>query len=308
MKKLIIVLVALIMIVAANAQIERIDTLININHGSGYTYIDINNDGEDDFRVYNSSGTYGHSVLQGINGANILIDSSNHTGTSYALEINCNDSIDNQKTWVISGLIRRNISSTFVDIPQGAYRVPFRLFLLDTNSFTYNYKYGVIKLAVISNNNIIIGGYYINNTWNEPFPCGYSELDTAQTEIICTHYDTIAVYDTLPIYDTIIIPDTNVLTVYDTLTIYDTIVTHIYDTVIFIDTVLTNIYDTIIVYDTIECFTNIGINETEEEYGSFVFYNMRGEILDSGNLPLNQILIKAYQNGRRKRVFLIRRE
>lgn len=49
-------------------------------------------------------------------------------------------------------------------------------------------------------------------------------------------------------------------------------------------------------------YTSIKGNEFQESKGSFTYYDLNGKVLNIDNLPLNQIIIKAYNNGLRDKV------
>jgi len=125
----------------------------------------------------------------------------------------------------------------------GSHKQGFRLILTNPANGSLGYKYGYIDYTITPSGDIIINGWYYENTFNVPIVAN-SLLDYPY-DGNCVHYDTVVVQDTVvtQIYDTI------TTTIYDTITVTD--YTTVTDTLI-INTTLSlpspNNENTILVY------------------------------------------------------------
>ncbi len=108
----------------------------------------------------------------------------------------------------------------------GSNKQGFRLLLTNPANGSLGYKYGYIDYTITPSGDIIIHGWYYENTFNVPIVAN-SLLDYPY-DGNCIHYDTVTVQDTIvtQVYDTI------------TTTIYDTVTVTNYTTVT--DTLIIN--------------------------------------------------------------------
>ncbi len=107
------------------------------------------------------------------------------------------------------------------NIGMGSHKQGFRLILTNPANGSLGYKYGYIDYTITPSGDIIIHGWYYENTFNVPIVAN-SQLDYPY-DGNCIHYDTVTVQDTITttIYDTVTV--TNYTTVTDTLVINTTL-------------------------------------------------------------------------------------
>lgn len=112
------------------------------------------------------------------------------------------------------------------NLGNGSHKQGFRLILTNPANGTLGYKFGYIDYSIVPSGDIIIHGWYYENTFNVPIVAN-SQLDYPY-DGNCIHYDTVTVQDTIvtQVYDTI------------TTTIYDTVTVTNYTTVT--DTLIIN--------------------------------------------------------------------
>lgn len=58
-------------------------------------------------------------------------------------------------------------------------------------------------------------------------------------------------------------------------------------------------------YQGLDCenfYTSIKDNAVQKDKGSFTYYDLNGKVLNVNNLPINQLIIKAYDNGLREKI------
>jgi hypothetical protein len=221
--------------------VDNFDGVYPYSTASTFNF-DINADGQNDIRLtrsaftnpnivtcsgYGSLGTkygyfYGLSNTYGQN-------SVNGNGTSI-LGIDCTgDTLNILDTW--------NNTSKLYEITQfpmgicqsigfGTHKQGFKLIMTNPANGSLGYKYGYIDYTLTNVGDIIIHGWYYENTFNVPIVAN-SLLDYPY-DGNCIHYDTVTVQDTLitQVYDTI------------TTTIYDTVTVTNYTTVT--DTLIIN--------------------------------------------------------------------
>ena len=172
----------------------------------------------------------------------------------------------------------------------GSYKLGFRLTRKNLSAGKNGFLYGYIEYSLTTSGDIVVHGWYYNDTFNEPiianssikYPyngCLYQDTikthitinDTIKTCLeIVTKYDTIKTHIT--INDTIhkIIYDTTKITFHDTIhkTIYDTIKTHVTINDTIHKTIYTNVkvkvYDTINVPIAVTDTLIIKLNNTKE--------------------------------------------
>ena len=197
--------------------------------------LDINNDSQSDVKLQfnlgslstscgSSSGT-GHvtASFQGISNS-FGQNKVNAPVSSAVVGIDCtNDTLNVLDLWNNSSKLYYGwfpFQSLCLNIGIGTHKQGFRLIMTNPLNGALGYKYGYIDYTITSGGDIIIHGWYYENTFNVPIVAN-SQLDYPY-DGNCIQYDTVTVYDTVTttIYDTI------------TTTIYDTITTQVFDTVL----------------------------------------------------------------------------
>jgi hypothetical protein len=243
--------------------------------GSGNYNLDLNNDQLNDVKLsmtYSSStsitincgsttGTgYVTSTFQGIlntigqnkvNGPastnNVGLDCTGDTLNAFDLWNNQNNLY---RGWYPTNQLCYNIG-------MGSHKQGFRLILTNPANGSLGYKYGYIDYTITPSGDIIIHGWYYENTFNVPIVAN-SQLDYPY-DGNCIHYDTVTVQDTIVTQ------------------VYDTITTTIYDTV-----TVTN-YTT--VTDTLVINTTLGLPAPNNQNTILVYPNPASDhiTIDNGN-------------------------
>ena len=256
MKKLILPLMLLANTVYGQLiYVDNFDGVYPYSTSSTFNF-DINADGQNDIRLwrYSStssvtcsggsstakygnfrglSNTYGLNLLNGNGQSTIGIDCTNDT-------LNINDIWNEYSSLYRVTQFPNGICES---IGFGNHKQGFRLILTNPANGSLGYKYGYIDYTLTNVGDIIIHGWYYENTFNVPIVAN-SLLDYPY-DGNCVHYDTVVVQDTVvtQIYDTI------TTTIYDTITVTD--FTTVTDTLI-INTTLSlpspNNENTILVY------------------------------------------------------------
>jgi hypothetical protein len=194
--------------------------------------LDLNNDQLFDvkltFSYYESSFTCGNSsgsgaVISSFSGVLNTIGQNKVNGPSSndVLGIDCTydtlNSFDlwNNRNYLFKGFYPTN--QLCYNIGVGSHKQGFRLILTNPANGTLGYKFGYIDYSITPPGDVIIHGWYYENTFNVPIVAN-SLLDYPYNGN-CVHYDTVTVYDTITttIYDTVTV--TNYTTVTDTLVI-----------------------------------------------------------------------------------------
>ena len=153
--------------------------------------------------------------------------------TSYATNIatiDCTgDTLNNLDVWSIGGHVYHGCSynQLCTNVGYGPHKQGFRLILTNPANGSLGYKYGYIEYTLDNTGDVIIHGWYYENTFNVPIVAN-SQLQYPY-DGNCIHYDTVTVQDTLVTQ------------------IYDTITTHIN----VYDTVLVSVTDTLIINSTL---------------------------------------------------------
>jgi hypothetical protein len=193
---------------------------------SGFN-LDINNDLQPDIKLqYNlgslsttcgsSTGT-GHvtATFQGLSNS-FGQNKVNAPISSSAVGLDCtNDTLNVLDLWNNSSKLYYGwfpLQSLCLNIGIGTHKQGFRLILTNPVNGSLGFKYGYIDYTITSGGDVIIHGWYYENTFNVPIVAN-SQLDYPY-DSNCIHYDTVTVYDTI------------------TTTIYDTITTQVFDTVL----------------------------------------------------------------------------
>ena len=239
-------------------------------------FFDINNDQVNDIKLQmtqfgalgNSTcaGTTGVPRLASFQGFNNTIGQNKVNGPNSAIVvgIDCtNDTLNAFDLWNNTS----NIYYGFYPEQQlcygfgiGNHKQGFRLILTNPANGALGYKYGYINYSITSPGDIIVHGWYYENTFNVPIAAN-SLLDYPY-DGNCIHYDTVTVYDTIT---------TNI-------TIYDTITTNI------------NVYDTVLVSvtDTLIINTSLGLPAPNNSNTISVYPNPANDhiTIDNGNFAL----------------------
>ncbi len=157
------------------------------------------------------SNSFGQNLVNGNGSSSIGIDCSNDT-------LNIFDSWNTQ-SMIFVGFLPWD--GYCFNMGVGSHKQGFRLLLTNPANGSLGYKYGYFDYSLGSNGDIIIHGWYYENTFNVPIVAN-SLLDYPY-DGNCIHYDTVTVQDTITttIYDTITV--TNYTTVTDTLVINTTL-------------------------------------------------------------------------------------
>ena len=161
--------------------------------------------------------TIGQNKVNGpASNVNVGIDCTNDTLNSFDLWNNRNN--------LFQGFYPEN--QNCFNIGVGNHKQGFRLILKNPANGTLGYKFGYIDYSIVPSGDIIIHGWYYENSFNVPIVAN-SQLDYPY-DGNCIHYDTVTVQDTIvtQVYDTI------------TTTIYDTVTVTNYTTVT--DTLIIN--------------------------------------------------------------------
>ena len=175
---------------------------------------DLNGDSQDDVRLY--FGTWANNCFNGTNsgpsvrfkflGQNLV----NGSG-SQSLGIDCaNDTLDIMDTWNSESMIFVGYmpwNGYCFNMGVGSHKQGVRMVLTNPANGGLGYKYGYIDYTVTTNGDIIIHGWYYEDTFNVPIVAN-TELDYPY-DGNCIYYDTVTVYDTITtltsVTDTLII-------------------------------------------------------------------------------------------------------
>lgn len=204
--------------------------------------LDLNNDGQFDIQLFwnivngyttCNSTTVGvplnHLYFQGKTN-NFGQNKVNCSSVTTVLGIDCtNDTLNSNDSWNNSSMIHRGEFPIpyCLSLGYGSHKQGFRLVLTNPANGALGYKYGYIDYSLTNGGDIIIHGWYYENTFNVPIVAN-SQLQYPY-DGNCIHYDTVTVQDTLVTQ------------------IYDTITTHIN----VYDTVLVSVTDTLIINSTL---------------------------------------------------------
>ena len=239
MKKTLLIL-ALSLINNLFSQLTYVDNFDGVYPYSGASTFnfDINSDGQNDIRLWRFSSTsnvtcngtsslakYGNfRGLTNTYGLNLL----NGNGLS-SIGVDCtNDTLNINDSWNEYSLLFRVTqfpNGICENIGYGNHKQGFRLILTNPANGSSGYKYGYIDYTLTNVGDIIIHGWYYENTFNVPIVAN-SQLQYPY-DGNCIHYDTVTVQDTIvtQVFDTITtqIFDTVLVSVTDTLLIETTL-------------------------------------------------------------------------------------
>ena len=248
MKKLLLVLLLPISncLVAQVTYVNYFDAIYPVtNQGSSYPSFDVNSDGIGDFILYKFA----------FGGTNDTLN---------ALDYFSND------CYVY------NLNSNF-NVGVGTHKQGFKLLLTNPANGALGAKYGYIDYTFSSDHDVIIHGFYYQNTFNAPIWAN-SQL-TFPSSLNCLQIDTVTVYDTIT---------TNV-------TIYDTITTNITT----YDTLLVSITDTLFIN------TSLGLPAPNNTNTIQVYPNPANDhiTIDNGNFALMSNYTLKIENSLGQQVF-----
>jgi len=272
MKKLLLVLLIPISncLVAQVTYVNYFDAIYPyvVNQSNYYPYFDVNQDGIGDFRIQTDGSGY-ISFLA--NGQNKL-----KTGQVIGgIALDCtNDTINGVDVWFTQSIL--NYGGSY-SIPFGTHKQGFKLLLTNPANGALGAKYGYIDYTFSSDHDVIIHGFYYQNTFNAPIWAN-SQL-TFPSDLNCLQIDTVTVYDTIT---------TNV-------TIYDTITTNITT----YDTLLVSVTDTLFIN------TSLGLPAPNNTNAIMVYPNPANDhiTIDNGNFALMSNYTLKIENSLGQQVF-----
>ena len=299
MKKLLLVLLLPISncLVAQLTYVDNFDGVYPypIGSASGNYNIDLNNDQQNDINLslsggYSMScaGTVGTSGSLSVwfEGIQNTIGQNKVNGPTQTsiLGIDCtNDTLNAFDLWNNKNNIYKgfNFQSFCYTMGIGTHKQGFRLILTNPANGALGYKYGYIDYTITSSGDIVIHGWYYENTFNVPIVAN-SLLDYPY-DGNCIYYDTITTNVT--VYDTI---TTNV-------TIYDTITTNITT----YDTLLVSVTDTLFIN------TSLGLPAPNNTNTIQVYPNPANDhiTIDNGNFALMSNYTLKIENSLGQQVF-----
>ena len=234
------------------------------------TPFDIDQNGTPDFKVESVWPTNSYMRF------NVEAWTSNNRLNSLSQEnaIDCtNDTLNALDLWNYYSEVYQ--SSPIMSV--GTHKQGFRLALTNPANGALGYKYGYIDYTFTSGYDIVIHGWYYQNTFNAPIWAN-SQL-TFPSDLNCLQIDTVTVYDTIT---------TNV-------TIYDTITTNITT----YDTLLVSVTDTLFIN------TSLGLPAPNNTNAIMVYPNPANDhiTIDNGNFALMSSYTLKIENSLGQQVF-----
>lgn len=280
MKKLLLVLLLPISncLVAQVTYVNFFDAAYPTNGNTTYPAIDVNSDGISDFVIttYGNGGTYFGYFIK-VNGTLNKLKNTNGSDNT----IDCtNDTINALDYWTTSESIVFSSSGNF-NVGFGNHKQGFRLALTNPANGAIGYKYGYFDYTLGAGYDIVIHGWYYQNTFNAPIWAN-SQL-TFPSSLNCLQIDTVTVYDTIT---------TNV-------TIYDTITTNITTNITIYDTLLVSVTDTLFIN------TSLGLPAPNNTNAIMVYPNPANDhiTIDNGNFALMSNYTLKIENSLGQQVF-----
>ena len=273
MKKLLLVLLIPISncLVAQVTYVNYFDAIYPyaLGYQNYYPYFDVNQDGIGDFRIQTDAGD---NISFLANGQNKLIIYQTLYG---AIAIDCtNDTINGLDLWGSQSSVKFPGITT---MSIGTHKQGFKLLLTNPANGALGAKYGYIDYTFSSDYDVVIHGFYYQNTFNAPIWAN-SQL-TFPSDLNCLQIDTVTVYDTIT---------TNV-------TIYDTITTNITT----YDTLLVSVTDTLFIN------TSLGLPAPNNTNAIMVYPNPANDhiTIDNGNFALMSNYTLKIENSLGQQVF-----
>jgi hypothetical protein len=270
MKKLLLVLLIPISncLVAQVTYVNYFDAIYPyvVNQANYYPFFDVNQDGIGDFGIQ----TDNWSSITFISSSQNKLKTSAGGGA-----IDCtNDTINSVDVWSTQSYLSSQ-NSALINI--GTHKQGFKLLLTNPANGALGAKYGYIDYTFSSDFDVIIHGFYYQNTFNAPIWAN-SQL-TFPSDLNCLQIDTVTVYDTIT---------TNV-------TIYDTITTNITT----YDTLLVSVTDTLFIN------TSLGLPAPNNTNAIMVYPNPANDhiTIDNGNFALMSNYTLKIENSLGQQVF-----
>jgi hypothetical protein len=195
--------------------------------------LDLNIDGQVDVKLYFGSwnnncfnGSSSGPAVRFVSNTNTFGPNLVNGNGSSSIGIDCtNDTLNILDLWSTTSMIYAGNmpwNGYCFNMGVGSHKQGFRLLLTNPANGTLGYKFGYIDYSLSSIGDVIIHGWYYENTFNVPIVAN-SQLQYPY-DGNCIHYDTVTVQDTL------------VTQVYDTITthinVYDTVLVSVTDTLI----------------------------------------------------------------------------
>ena len=277
MKKLLLVLLIPISncLVAQVTYVNYFDAVYSPTSCTNSTYpgFDVNGDGNTDYGIFFSFSSPCNTSVSFINVQNnkLKVPSSNVNNP-----LDCTDdtlnAIDN---WSTQAYVKNYSNGNSLSF--GVHKQGFRLSLTNPANGAIGFKYGYIDYTFTSGYDVIIHGFYYQNTFNAPIWAN-SQL-TFPSDLNCLQIDTVTVYDTIT---------TNV-------TIYDTITTNITT----YDTLLVSVTDTLFIN------TSLGLPAPNNTNAIMVYPNPANDhiTIDNGNFALMSNYTLKIENSLGQQVF-----
>ena len=242
--------------------------------GTSYPAIDINSDGLGDFNIYNYQNGSFQAFFGVVNGTLNKLKNTNASQNT----IDCtNDTINALDYWINNQSIVITEGTYPFNVGFGNHKQGFKLLLTNPANGALGTKYGYIDYTLSSDHDIVIHGFYYQNTFNAPIWAN-SQL-TFPSDLNCLQIDTVTVYDTIT---------TNV-------TIYDTITTNITT----YDTLLVSVTDTLFIN------TSLGLPAPNNTNTIQVYPNPANDhiTIDNGNFALMSNYTLKIENSLGQQVF-----
>jgi hypothetical protein len=267
-----------------------------VSLGSSTYNLDINSDGQNDvlLKMAYSNNVFASCNIPGVGSISCTssvkgvfegitnsfgtnkINSTIYSGNTATIDCS-GDTLNNLDSWINGGFIYYGCGpgNFCLNIGIGTHKQGFRLILTNPINGTLGYKYGYINYSFGNTGDIIIHGWYYENTFNVPIVAN-SQLQYPY-DGNCVHYDTVTVQDTI------------------TTQIFDTITTHI------------NVYDTVLVTvtDTLIINTSLGLPAPNDINTISVYPNPTNDhiTIDNGNFALMPNYSIKIENSLGQQVF-----
>jgi hypothetical protein len=281
MKNLLLVLLLPISncLVAQVTYVNYFDAVYPLYGGTGgYPPFDVNSDGANDFYIFRNYISMGYNMsFNSANGTSNRLNSlaSINPGNTDYHAIDClNDTLNAIDLWQTQSIV---IYDNDPVVTIGTHKQGFKLLLTNPANGALGAKYGYIDYTLSSDFDVIIHGFYYQNTFNAPIWAN-SQL-TFPSDLNCLQIDTVTVYDTIT---------TNV-------TIYDTITTNITT----YDTLLVSVTDTLFIN------TSLGLPAPNNTNAIMVYPNPANDhiTIDNGNFALMSNYTLKIENSLGQQVF-----
>jgi hypothetical protein len=211
--------------------VDWFDAVYPFTAGSAVYNLDLNNDTYNDVSLnYGTWTNSGQSCFNGTNsgpsfrfkGINNFYGQNRVNGNGqYLMGIDCtNDTLNVLDVWDTQSMIYVGYmpwDGYCFNMGVGSHKQGVRLLMTNPANGALGYKYAYIDYTLATNGDVIVHGWYYENTFNVPIVAN-SQLDYPY-DGNCIHYDTVTVYDTITtvIYDTVLVSVTDTLFIETTL-------------------------------------------------------------------------------------------